>query len=262
MKSFSQHEENDWSRARKRETASRHKSSDARKKAYTGLFRKVSGRTPTPGEVKASGADKGGSDYDQKNRELRRKLELTKKLNKGYENMRKGKKNPKPYPYGEEYGGLSKSEYERAKAPAPKPDAKKKKMGGVSNKQWNLQMRRRERLNPKQRVGSGMSEGYTQQSVKGMTTLDLGTFYRYAKFGTGAKRIEQGGKAGDMIKRARDLIGIELGKRARAGEDDAKKHLNNRFSNQIDKYGKKVPMKATPIKKSRISRIIKALKGK
>ena len=107
-----------------------------------------------------------------------------------------------------------------------------------------------------------MSEGYTQQSVKGMTTLDLGTFYRYAKFGTGAKRIEQGGKAGDMIKRARDLIGIELGKRARAGEDDAKKHLNNRFSNQIDKYGKKVPMKATPIKKSRISRIIKALKGK
>ena len=262
MKSFSQYEEKDWSRARKRETASRHKSSDARKKAYTGLFRKVSGRTPTPGEVKDSGADKGGSDYDQKNRELRRKLHLTKKLNKGYENMHKGKKNPKPYPYGEEYGGLSKLEYERAKAPAPKPDAKKKKMGGVSNKQWNLQMRRRERLNPKQRVGSGMSEGYTQQSVKAMSTQDLGTFYRYAKFGTGAKRIEQGSEAGDMIKRARDVVGTELGKRARAGEDDAKRHLNNRFSNQIDKYGKKVPMKATPIKKSRISRIIKALKGK
>tara|TARA_B100000131_G_C18042027_1_gene582847 strand:+ start:128 stop:520 length:393 start_codon:yes stop_codon:yes gene_type:complete len=113
-----------------------------------------------------------------------------------------------------------------------------------------------------ERANSFLSEGYTQQSVKGMTTLDLGTFYRYAKFGSGAKRIEQGGEAGDMIKRARDLIGAELGKRARAGEDDAKRHLNNRFSNQIDKYGKKVPVKATPIKKSRISRIIKALKGK
>ena len=209
MKSFSQHEEKDWSRARKRETASRHKSSDARKKAYTGLFRKVSGRTPSPGEVKASGANKGGSDYDQKNRELRRKLELTKKLNKGYENMRKGKKNPKPYPYGEE-----------------------------------------------------IDEAHTKQSVKSMSTQELGTFYKYAKFGSGAKRIEQGGEAGDMIKRARDLIGSELGKRARTGEDDAKRHLNNRMSNQMDKYGNKVPMKSTPIKKSRISKIIKALKGR
>ena len=209
MKSFSQYEEKDWSRARKRETASRHKSSDARKKAYTGLFRKVSGRTPTPGEVKASGANKGGSDYDQKNRELRRKLELTKKLNKGYENMRKGKKNPKPYPYGEE-----------------------------------------------------IDEGYTKQSVKNMSTQDLGTFYRYAKFGNGAKRIEQGGDAGAMIKNARDLMGAELGKRARAGEDDAKRHLNNRFSNQMDKYGKKKPQKITPIKKTLSQKIMRMLKGK
>ena len=209
MKSFSQYEEKDWSRARKRETASRHKSSDARKKAYTGLFRKVSGRTPTPGEVKASGANKGGSDYDQKNRELRRKLELTKKLNKGYENMRKGKKNPKPYPYGEE-----------------------------------------------------IDEGYTKQSVKNMSTQDLGTFYRYAKFGSGAKRIEQGGEAGDMIKRARDLMGTELGKRARAGEDDAKRHLNNRYDKQTDKYGNKKPLKTTPIKKTLSQKIMRMLKGK
>ena len=209
MKSFSQHEEKDWSRARKRETASRHKSSDARKKAYTGLFRKVSGRTPTPGEVKDSGADKGGSDYDQKNRELRRKLHLTKKLNKGYENMRKGKKNPKPYPYGEE-----------------------------------------------------IDEGHTAQSVKGMTTLDLGTYYRWAKFGEGKRHIEQGTPAGDMVKRSLDVIGSELGKRARAGEDDAKRHLNNRFSNQMDKYGKKKPQKITPIKKTLSQKIMRMLKGK
>ena len=107
-----------------------------------------------------------------------------------------------------------------------------------------------------------MSEGYDALTVKGMKTLDLGTYYRWAKFGEGKRHIEQGTPAGDMVKRARDVIGTELGKRARAGEDDAKRHLNNRFSNRIDKYGKKVPMKATPIKKSKISRIIKALKGK
>tara|TARA_R110002020_G_scaffold130090_2_gene291139 strand:+ start:162 stop:497 length:336 start_codon:yes stop_codon:yes gene_type:complete len=106
MKSFTQYiaelapGEKDFSRARSRETTSRHTTPDARKKAYTGLFSKVAGKSPTSSQVKASGADKGGADYDQKNRDLRRKLDLTKKLNKGYENMRKGKKNPKPYPYG------------------------------------------------------------------------------------------------------------------------------------------------------------------
>lgn len=105
-------------------------------------------------------------------------------------------------------------------------------------------------------------EGHTKQSVKAMSTQELGTFYRYAKFGSGAKRIEQGGEAGDMIKNARDLIGAELGKRARAGEDDAKRHLNNRFSNQVDKYGNKKPQKTTPIKKTLSQKIMRMLKGK
>ena len=105
-------------------------------------------------------------------------------------------------------------------------------------------------------------EGHTKQSVKAMSTQELGTFYRYAKFGSGAKRIEQGGDAGAMIKNARDLMGAELGKRARAGEDDAKRHLNNRFSNQMDKYGKKKPQKTTPIKKTLSQKIMRMLKGK
>ena len=108
----------------------------------------------------------------------------------------------------------------------------------------------------------GIDEGYTKQSVKNMSTQDLGTFYRYAKFGNGAERIKQGGDAGDMIKNARDLMGTELGKRARAGEDDAKRHLNNRFSNQTDKYGKKIPLKTTPIKKTLSQKIMRMLKGK
>ena len=74
--------------------------------------------------------------------------------------------------------------------------------------------------------------------------------------------IEQGGEAGDMIKRARDLMGAELGKRARAGEDDAKRHLNNRYDNQTDKYGKKTPLKTTPIKKTLSQKIMRMLKGK
>ena len=113
-----------------------------------------------------------------------------------------------------------------------------------------------------ERIIYNISEAHTKQSVKGMSTQDLGTFYRYAKFGSGAKRIEQGGESGDMIKRARDLIGAELGKRARAGEDDAKRHLNNRFSNQMDKYGNKKPQKTTPIKKTLSQKIMRMLKGK
>ncbi len=105
-------------------------------------------------------------------------------------------------------------------------------------------------------------EAHTKQSVKSMSTQDLGTFYRYAKFGNGAERIEQGGEAGDMIKNARDLMGAELGKRARSGDDDAKRHLNNRFSNQTDKYGNKKPLKTTPIKKTLSQKIMRMLKGK
>jgi hypothetical protein len=102
-------------------------------------------------------------------------------------------------------------------------------------------------------------EGYTKQSVKNMTTQELGTFYKFVKFGSGAEHIEKGDK---MLKNARDLVGAELGKRARAGDDDAKRHLNNRFSNQMDKYGNKKPLNTTPIKKTLSQKIMRMLKGK
>ena len=92
--------EKEFSRARRRETSSRHKTPETREKAFVGLFRRVTGKSPTPSQIRNSGAKEGGSKYDETNRELRRKLILTKKINKGYENMRRGKKNPEPYPYG------------------------------------------------------------------------------------------------------------------------------------------------------------------
>ena len=92
--------EMEFSRARRRETSSRHKTSETREKAFVGLFRRVTGKSPTPSQIRNSGAKEGGAKYDETNRELRRKLILTKKINKGYENMRRGKKNPEPYPYG------------------------------------------------------------------------------------------------------------------------------------------------------------------
>ena len=102
-------------------------------------------------------------------------------------------------------------------------------------------------------------EGYTKQSVKNMTTQELGTFYKFVKFGSGAEHIVKGDK---MLKNARDLVGTELGKRARAGEDDAKRHLNNRYDKQTDKYGNKKPLKTTPIKKTLSQKIMRMLKGK
>jgi len=105
MKSFIQHitelnpGEKEFSRARSRETSSRHKTPETREKAFVGLFRRVTGKSPTPSQIRNSGAKEGGAKYDETNRELRRKLILTKKINKGYENVRKGKKNPNPYPY-------------------------------------------------------------------------------------------------------------------------------------------------------------------
>ena len=106
---------------------------------------------------------------------------------------------------------------------------------------------------------SQYSEGYTAAAAKGMSTQELGTLYTYLKFGSGSKHIEQGDK---HFKQGQDVIGSELGKRARAGEEAAKRYLNNRMSNQMDKYGNKTPLKSTPIKKSRISKIINALKGR
>lgn len=104
-----------------------------------------------------------------------------------------------------------------------------------------------------------INEGYNRQSIKNMPTEKLGTLYKWLKFGRGDEHIKKGDSD---LKDRRDLIGSELGKRARKGDDNAKRHLNNRFSNRVDKYGKSVSIKTTPPKNSLPQKIMRMLKGK
>ena len=107
-------------------------------------------------------------------------------------------------------------------------------------------------MKTQENIKNSIKEDYSAQSVKNMPTKELGTVYKYMKFGKGAERIEKGDAV--LTKKTRDLVGSELGKRARAGEEAAKRYLNDRMSNQIDKYGNK--KKNMPLKKSQ------GLKGK
>lgn len=104
-----------------------------------------------------------------------------------------------------------------------------------------------------------IEEGYNLQSIKNMNTHDLGTVYGWLKFGKGNEHIKKGD---NDLKDRRELVGSELGKRARAGEDEAKRYLNNRMDKNMDKYGNKIPIKTTPSKKTLSKKILSMLKGK
>jgi 3-phosphoglycerate kinase len=97
------------------------------------------------------------------------------------------------------------------------------------------------------------------RSAAKMPTKELGTIYGWLKFGNAVNHIKKGNKE---LEKYRDVVGSELGKRARGGEEDAKRYLQNRMSNRMDKYGKPVSMKTTPIKKTLSQKIMHMLKGK
>lgn len=102
-----------------------------------------------------------------------------------------------------------------------------------------------------------LEESYSTRSIKDMDTKDLGVMYVYLKFGTGAKRIEKGEDGpGPLNADVRDRIGSELGKRARSGEEAAKRYLNNRMSNMVDKFGNKTMKTTSAPKKNLGSRIM------
>ena len=105
-------------------------------------------------------------------------------------------------------------------------------------------------------------EDYSERTVRNMSTKDLGIYYLWIKFGEGKRHIEKGGKDGINLKKTRDNVGSELGRRAREGEEAAKRYLNNRMSNQIDKYGKRIPYKPARPKKTLTQKIMRMLKGK
>lgn len=78
------------------------------------------------------------------------------------------------------------------------------------------------------------NEEFTAAAVKDMEIDRLANMYRTIRFGQG-----QMSKDAKMQKVA-DLMGSELGRRARAGDDTAKKALNNRLGKNMDKYGQKL----------------------
>lgn len=93
-----------------------------------------------------------------------------------------------------------------------------------------------------------INEDYNIQTVAGIKTSDLATVYRWLKWGNAAETGLT--KKDPKWAKQRDIIGGELGKRARRGEEDAKRALNNRMTKDTDRYGKPVPIKITQPKKS------------
>jgi len=101
-------------------------------------------------------------------------------------------------------------------------------------------------------------ETYSAVGVKGIETQKLATVYVWLKWGNAAKTglPEKEPKWG----KSRDIIGAELGKRARKGEEAAKRALNNRMTKDVNKYGKKVEAPKTTPKATLLQKILKALK--
>ena len=89
--------------------------------------------------------------------------------------------------------------------------------------------------------------GYTNpRTVKNVPTKDLGTVYNWYNSGSVAKK-----GLNDLQNKEKDSIGSELGKRARTGDDLAKKALQGRIHKNLDKYGKSTaPPMSKPKKKS------------
>jgi hypothetical protein len=106
-----------------------------------------------------------------------------------------------------------------------------------------------------------LDEAYNVTTVKGLSTQDLGVVYTWLKWGNAAKTHRLTEKDPNWVKQ-RDAIGAELGKRARGGEELAKRALNNRTTKNVDKYGNKVEIPTSPPKLNLIQKIAKTLRSK
>ena len=79
-----------------------------------------------------------------------------------------------------------------------------------------------------------LNEEFTAAAVKDMEIDRLANMYRTIRFGAGQMSKDP------KMQKVADLMGSELGKRARAGSDIAKKALNNRLGKGVDKYGQRL----------------------
>jgi hypothetical protein len=105
-----------------------------------------------------------------------------------------------------------------------------------------------------------IDETYNVLTVKGLDTQDLGVVYSWLKWGNAAKSGLP--EKDPSWAKQRDAIGAELGKRARGGEEAAKRALNNRMTKAVDKYGKNVKIPTSPPKLTLLQKIAKTLRGK
>ena len=105
-----------------------------------------------------------------------------------------------------------------------------------------------------------LDEAYNVMTVKRLKTQDLGVVYAWLKWGNAAKTGFT--DKNPTWAKSRDTIGSELGNRARAGEEDAKRALNNRMRKNVDKYGNKVEFPTSPPKLTLLQKIAKKLHGK
>ena len=103
-------------------------------------------------------------------------------------------------------------------------------------------------------------ENYSALSVKGLKTRDLGVVYIWLTWGNAAKTgvAEKDPK----WKKRKEIIGSELGRRAKAGEELAKRALNNRMTKDVDKYGKKIVIQKSTPKPTLLQKIAKTIQGK
>ena len=86
-----------------------------------------------------------------------------------------------------------------------------------------------------------MDERFDAASIAKMDDVMLGTRYQAMKFRSMAKNVDKD----EYLKRGRELMGAELGRRARAGSDIAKKALNDRLGKGVDRYGQSLVKKTS-----------------
>ena len=134
-------------------------------------------------------------------------------------------------------------------------------MVGVTKKMLNL-LKKYQNVDiidmKNKKVKKKINETYSAVGVKGIETQKLATVYVWLKWGNAAKTGLS--EKDPKWKKSRDIIGAELGKRARNGEEAAKRALNNRMTKDVDKYGKKIVIQKSTPKPTLLQKILKALK--
>ena len=102
-----------------------------------------------------------------------------------------------------------------------------------------------------------MDEGFDAASIAKMDDVMLGTRYQAMKFRSMSKNVDKD----EYLKRGRELMGAELGRRARAGSDIAKKALNDRLGKGVDRYGQSLVKKTSGKRTTKVGLVDKMVRA-